>query len=115
MKTKWFLICYIIILPAVTGWAAAQAGTWVGPGCSLAWDHPTPDVVQEYRIYIDGVQALATPDQSAACADLGLVQGAYIAHVTAANPTGESGPSNTVPFVYTESAPDAPTGVVILP
>jgi hypothetical protein len=112
---KRLLLYYVLILLAVTGWAVTQADTWVGPGCSLAWDHATPDVVQEYRVYIDGVQAFATPDQGATCEDIGLVQGAYTAHVTAANPTGESGASNIVPFVFTVSAPVAPTGATISP
>lgn len=112
---KQFITYYGIIFALMIGWSAAQADTWVGPGCSLVWDHATPELVQEYRVYLDGVQAFATPDIGATCADLGLAQGKYTAHVTAANPAGESGASNSVPFVFTVSAPDTPTGVVILP
>jgi len=106
-----------LLIIALTGCAVSQAEavTWVGEGCSLAWEHPTPEVVQEYRVYIDGVQRFATPDLVAACTDLNLTQGSYSVHVTASNPSGESGASNTVPFVFTVSAPDSPTGVVISP
>jgi hypothetical protein len=94
---------------------SAPALDWVGPTCTLLWDHSTPDVVQEYRVFIDGVKAGATPDQTITCAALAVTEGRHDAYVTAYNPSGESGASNTVPFVFTVSAPVAPTGAAISP
>lgn len=115
MNMKWVLVYYILILLTMTGWAVARADTWVGPDCTMAWDHSTPDVVQGYHVVCDGTQAGDTPDQTITCVALGITQGHHECYVTAYNPTGESGASNTLPFVFTVSAPDAPTGVSVSP
>ena len=115
MKAKHFLVYYVLILLAVTVWAAARADTWASPEQSLAWDHPTPDVVQGYRIFCEAVKAGDTANQTITLAELTITEGRHECYVIAYNPSGESGASNTVPFVFTTSAPDTPTGVVISP
>ena len=115
MNMKWLLIYYVLILALVTGWAAARADTWVGPNCTMSWDHPAPDVVQGYHVICNGTQAGDTAEQTITCATLEIAEGKHECYVTAYNPTGESGASNTLPFVFTVSAPVAPTGVSVSP
>lgn len=103
----------LLLLPLAT--ISAAPLVWVGPNCTVGWDHPTPDVVQGYRVYLDGSPVVDTTEQTTNCAAMGVTVGQHEAYVTAYNPAGGSGASNTVPFVFIDAAPAAPTGVALSP
>ena len=107
MKKLWFLLLLVA--------APVSALDWVSPTCSFVWDHSTPDVVQGYHFFLNGVQVGDTAEQTITCQTLGVTVGRHEAYVTAYNPSGESEASNTVPFVFTTAAPVAPIGVSVKP
>lgn len=96
--------------------ALAQVPVWVGPDCRIRWDHnPPAELVQGYSIHIrrtDGpilvVDTVLGYVNETTCGAHSLAQGRYDVWVTAYNPAGESGPSETIPFVLATGAPGTP-------
>lgn len=97
----------------------AWGEVWVGPDCVMTWDPPVVGPVQGYRVYVSSGSPVnvAITDVGAntqtTCNQANAAQGDNEVYVTAYNPVGESGPSETVPFVLVVSAPGVPGGVSV--
>lgn len=102
-------LALFVVLMCVVGLVniARAEGNIVGPDCTLTWDPPTSGpAVDGYRVYVGSTstvktQRAETVNTTISCADLNLSEGQHYAHVTAYNVAGESGESNTLPFVVT--------------
>lgn len=110
-----------LILAIGAGIKSAHAeGVITGPDCSARWTAPS-GTVQGYRIYVGATATTKTQrahvaSTSVQCSALNLVAGQHYVHVTAYNAAGESGASNTLPFVLVTAAPGVPTGLeLVLP
>ena len=84
---------------------------------SLAWDYPTPLLVDGFRIYANGAVVFEGPDSDLVVPinTLGLTVGNdYSVHVTAYHAGGESDASNAINFTLVEGPPVAPTNLRIV-
>lgn len=114
---KGLLLAALLSLPTVL---AAQVA-WVGADThKFTWNaNPSQELVQGYRVYIDGqssgetviVQSDVGLATEVPISAFNLPQGTYEVHLTAYNPAGESDPSTSLPFVLALSAPGSPAGV----
>lgn len=109
------VIWFVVLMCGVGLVNIARAEGPVIGSCSLTWDASTGHV-DGYRVYVgtsptNKAQAAETVSTSIPCSALNLTEGQNYAHVTAYNVAGESGASDTVPFVLVTTPPGVPVNL----
>lgn len=82
------------------------------PTSNLLWDHPSPHLVDGYRLYSAGEVAWEGPEMTVQLSDTTLSPGAdYTVVIRAYNAIGEADVSNQINFTYVATVPAPATNL----